>query len=123
MVEEVMVVGRSLIAVATSSGGSCRLDDAPLPLGPRSESSLTDDDDHHLSPPIMSFMPAPLPAGPSSPQGQAHNQPSPFARAFSGDITRVPGTRAQTVRVDVPSSSFPLAGQPLLERPLAEPWL
>ncbi|KAL7415031.1 Phox homologous domain-containing protein [Mrakia frigida] len=43
----------------------------------------------------MSFMPAPLPQGPSSPS-QAAPQHSPFARAFSGDIARVPGTRAQT---------------------------
>lgn len=54
----------------------------------------------------MSFMPAPLPPGPSSSsqapyQHQQHDSQgpfhSPFQRAASGDITHLPGQRAQTV--------------------------
>lgn len=62
----------------------------------------------------MSFMPAQLPPGPSTPSSygsqqqqhqypQQHQQPgqgayhSPFQRATSGDITHLPGQRAQTV--------------------------
>jgi hypothetical protein len=57
---------------------------------------------------IMSFMPAPLPSGPSNPQhGQQQQQHSPFARAASGGIQSIAGQRAQTVRPPLSPSTRP----------------